>query len=64
MNDYPLFDNRARRAERAPFCATLKGEDDEDRRVPKAVASEIVGYPFGMFVGLRKSLALRNWRRA
>lgn len=31
----------------------VKGEDDEDEYV-KAIASELVGYPFGMFVGLRE----------
>jgi hypothetical protein len=31
----------------------LKGEDDEDEYV-KGIASELVGYPFGMFVGLRE----------
>lgn len=31
----------------------LKGEDDEDEYI-KGIASEFVGYPFGMFVGLRE----------
>lgn len=31
----------------------VKGEDDEDEYA-KAIASELVGYPFGMFVGLRE----------
>jgi hypothetical protein len=30
-----------------------KGEDDEDEYV-KAIANELVGYPFGMFVGVRE----------
>ena len=31
----------------------VKGEDDEDKYA-KAIASELVGYPFGMFVGVRE----------